>query len=182
MKQLQCVEISIGQVLTACNRWQDKRDSNDNVRIMAALLENCTREKQRSVIKFLQSEGVKPWEIHRRMIQQYGGSCMSERKVYQWVERFQEGQTSVVDEHRSGCPCTAVSDANVARMGTLIGENRQISVDTVATMLNISIGTAHGIIHENIKYCYLCSRWVLSQLTDEHRLKRVRSCRAFLTR
>jgi hypothetical protein len=30
-------------------------------------------------------------EIHRRMIQQCGGSCMSERKVYQWAERFQEG-------------------------------------------------------------------------------------------
>jgi hypothetical protein len=69
---------------------------------MATPLENCTREEQRSAIRFLWSEGVKPSEIHRRMIQQYGGSCMSERKVYQWVERFQEGRTSVIDEHRSG--------------------------------------------------------------------------------
>jgi hypothetical protein len=58
---------------------------------MAAPLENCTREEQHSVIRFLQSKGVTPREIHRRMIQQYGGNCMSERKVYQWVERFQEG-------------------------------------------------------------------------------------------
>jgi transposase len=82
---------------------------NDSARIMAAPLENCTREEQRSVIRFLWSEGVKPREIHRRMIQQYGGSCMSKRKVYQWVERFQEGRTSVIGEHRSGRPCTAVS-------------------------------------------------------------------------
>ena len=34
---------------------------------MAALLETCTREEQRSVIRFLRSEGVKPNEIHRRM-------------------------------------------------------------------------------------------------------------------
>jgi transposase len=73
---------------------------------MAALLKNCIREEQRSVIRFLWSEGLKPREIHRRMIQQYGGSCMSERKMYQWVERFQEGRTSVVDEYRSGRPCT----------------------------------------------------------------------------
>jgi hypothetical protein len=86
------------------------------------------------------------------MIQQYGGSCVSERKVYQWVERLQEGQTSVVDEHRSGRPCTAVSDANVAHVDALIGENRRISVHTVASMLNFRDGSAHGIIHETLKY------------------------------
>jgi hypothetical protein len=58
------------------------------------------------------------------MIQQYGGSCLSERKAYQWVEKFQEGQTSVVDEHRSGHLCTALSDANVAHMDTLTSEDR----------------------------------------------------------
>jgi hypothetical protein len=56
---------------------------------MAAPLENCTREEQHFVIRFLWSEGVKPREAHRRMIQQFGGSCMSERKVYQWVGIFQ---------------------------------------------------------------------------------------------
>jgi hypothetical protein len=106
MKLLQRAEKSKGQVLTACNRWQGKRDSNNSARIMAALLDNCTREKQRSIIIFLWS-GVKLSEIDRRMIQQYGGSCISERKMYQWVERFQEDRTSVVDEHRSGRPCTA---------------------------------------------------------------------------
>jgi hypothetical protein len=55
---------------------------------MAAPLENCTREDQRSVIRFLWPEGVKPREIHRRMIHQYGGSCMNEKKVYQAINRM----------------------------------------------------------------------------------------------
>jgi hypothetical protein len=71
--------------------------------------------------------------------------------VYQWVGRVQEGRTSVLDEHRSGGPCTTVSVAKVAHVDALIGENRRISVDTVATMLTISIGSAHGIIHETPK-------------------------------
>jgi hypothetical protein len=33
-----------------------------------------------------------------------------------------------------------------------IGENRRISVDTLAAMLNISVGSAHGIIQETLKY------------------------------
>jgi hypothetical protein len=126
----------------------------DSARTMAILLENCSREEQSSVIQFLWS-GVKPREIHRRVIQQYGGSCLNERKVYHWVERFQEGRTSVVDEYRSGCPCTAISDANVAHVDTFIGENKQVFVDTVATMLNSSVGSARGIIHETLKHrCY----------------------------
>jgi hypothetical protein len=119
---------------------------------MVASLENYTGEGQHSVISVLWSEGVKTREIHRRMIQQYGGSCLSKRKVYQRVERFQEGRTSVADEHRSGHPCTAASDVNVAHVDELIGENRRLSVDTVAPVLNISTGSAHGIIHERLKY------------------------------
>jgi hypothetical protein len=152
MKLLQLVETSIEQVMTACNQWQDTRDSNDSKRIMAASLENCTRYEQLCVIRFLWSERVKLTEIHRRMIQQYVGSCMSERKVYQWVEKFQEGRTSAVDEHGSSRPCTAISDANVTHVDALIVENRRISVDTVAIFFNISVGSAHGIIHETVKY------------------------------
>ncbi|XP_023713335.1 protein GVQW3-like [Cryptotermes secundus] len=107
--------------------------------------------------------------------------AVSEWKVYEWVERFQEGGTSVTDEHHSGHPCTAVSDANTAHMDALTGENRRISVDPVATMLNINVGSAYGIIHETLKFHYLCSRWVPRQLTEEQKLKRVLNCRAFST-
>ena len=43
---------------------------------MAAPLETYTREEQRSVIRFLRSEVVKPIEIHRRMKAQYGDTCL----------------------------------------------------------------------------------------------------------
>jgi len=36
----------------------------------------------------LGAEGVKPVEIHRRKLAQYGQSTVSQRKVYEWVERF----------------------------------------------------------------------------------------------
>jgi len=58
---------------------------------MAAPLSTCTVEEQRSVIRFLWSEGVIPSEIYRRMKVQYGDSCLSQGRVYEWVERFQNG-------------------------------------------------------------------------------------------
>jgi len=77
---------------------------------MAAPLATCTVEEQRSVIRFLCSEGVKPSEIYRIMKAQYGDSCLSQRRVYEWVERFQNGRQNVSDEHRSGRPVSVARE------------------------------------------------------------------------
>ena len=72
-------------------------------------LQDCTIQEQRGVVRFLCAEGVKLVEIHRRMLAQYGQSTMSQRKVYEWVERFKSGRTRVTDEGRSGRPSTSRS-------------------------------------------------------------------------
>jgi len=76
---------------------------------MDAPLQDCTVEEQRGVVRFLWAEGVKPVEIHRRMLAQYGQRTMSQRKVYEWVGRFKSGRTRVTDEGRSGRPSTSRS-------------------------------------------------------------------------
>ena len=58
---------------------------------MDAPLQDGTIEEQRGVARFLWAEGAKPVEIHRRMLAQYGQSTMTERKVYEWVEKFKLG-------------------------------------------------------------------------------------------
>ena len=52
-------------------------------------------------------KSVKPVEIRRRMLAQYGQSTMIQRKVYDWVESFKSGRTRVTDEGRSGRPSTS---------------------------------------------------------------------------
>jgi len=64
---------------------------------MAAPLAPCTKEEQRSVIRFLRSEGVNPIEIHRRMEVQYGNACLSLQQVYEWSRKFLNGVSSVTD-------------------------------------------------------------------------------------
>jgi len=76
---------------------------------MDAPLQHYTIEEQRGAVRLLWAEGVKPVEIHRRMLAQYGQSTMSQRKLYEWVERFKSGRTRVTDEGRSGRPSTSRS-------------------------------------------------------------------------
>jgi hypothetical protein len=48
-------------------------------------------EEQRAVIQFLDSEGEKPADIHRRMKRQYGDACVSLQQVYEWHRTFKSG-------------------------------------------------------------------------------------------
>ena len=72
-------------------------------------LQDCTIEAQRGEVRFLRAEGVKPVEIHHRMLAQYGQSTMSQRKVYEWVEGLKSSRTRVTDEGRSGQPSASRS-------------------------------------------------------------------------
>ena len=74
---------------------------------MDALLQDCTIEEQRGVVRFLWAKGVKPVEIHRRVLAQYGQSTMSQRKVYEELERFKSSRTLDTDEGRSRRPSTS---------------------------------------------------------------------------
>ena len=106
---------------------------------MAMKLINCTKEEQRSVIRFLWAEGVPGAQIHLRICAQYGDKVLSGRIVYEWIEMFENGRTSVTDAERSGCPATATTTRNEERTLELIRENRIITVEEVAGRLNVTI-------------------------------------------
>jgi hypothetical protein len=77
------------------------RRSSSSVK-MAAPLSACTNEEQRSVIRFLSCEGVKPNEIHRRIKVHYGDACLSLQQMYEWTRKFMNGTSSVTDSPRPG--------------------------------------------------------------------------------
>ena len=99
---------------------------------MDAPLQDCTIEEQRGIVRFLWAEGVKPVEIHRRILAQYGQSTMSQRKVYVWVERFKSGRTRVTDEDLSDRPSTSRTQDHIDRADVMIREDRRITVSEVA--------------------------------------------------
>ena len=109
---------------------------------MAAPLSACAVEEQRSVIRLLWSEIVKPSEIYRRMKVQYGDSCLSQGRVYEWVERFQNRRQNVSDEHRSGRPVSVASETVKQQVEQRIRDYRRVTVDEIAAEFNMSHGSA----------------------------------------
>jgi hypothetical protein len=102
---------------------------------MDAPLQDCSIKQQRGLVRFLRAEGVKPVEIHRRMLAEYGQSNMSQRKAYEWVERFKSGRTRVTDEGRSGWPSTSRTEDHIDTTDAMIREDRRITVLEVSAHL-----------------------------------------------
>jgi hypothetical protein len=102
---------------------------------MAAPLSDCTIEEQCVVVCFLWAEGVKFVEIHHQMLAQYGARTMHQWKIYEWIECFKEGRTSVTDESRPGRPSTSRTDQHVQRVDALIRKDRQLTLVRTAVQL-----------------------------------------------
>jgi len=148
---------------------------------MDAPLQDCSIEEQSGVVRFLWA-GVKPVEIHHRMLAQYGQSTMSQQKVYEWVERFKSGRTRVTDEGHSGQPSTSRTQDHIDRADAMIREDRRITVSKVTAHLDNSIGSAYAILHDDLRYRKVCARWVPKELTVVHKRQRVEVANQFVRR
>ena len=142
----------------------------------------CTKEEERGVIRFLWSEGVTGAEIHRRLSAQYGDSALPRRSLYEWIEKFEHGRTSVKDKERAGRPSTSITDSNVEDARAMILENRQVTIDELANHFEISHGSAYDIIRNRLDFHKVCARWVPKQLTEEQKNNRVAICQCLLDR
>jgi len=67
---------------------------------MAVPLPNFTAVEQRAVVNYLRSEGVKAFEIHRRLLAQYCEHCKALKNLHESVDGFKCGRTTL-DEERS---------------------------------------------------------------------------------
>ena len=68
-------------------------------------------------------------QIHLRMCVRYGEKDICRRIVYEWIEMFENGRTSVTDAERSGRPATVTTTRNEERTLELFRGNRRITVE-----------------------------------------------------
>jgi len=112
---------------------------------MAASLATCTKEEQRSVIRYLSCERVKPIEIHRRKKVQYGDACLSLQQVYEWTRKFMNGISSVTDTPRPGQAQPVVIPEAIAAVEAIVKENRLVTLNEIAAHLDMRHGSAEYI-------------------------------------
>jgi len=111
-------------------RTATRRRSN-SVKV-AAPLSTCTKVEQRSVIRFLSNERVKPIEIYRRMKVQYGDACLSLQQVHERTRKFMNSISSVTDSPRPGQAHPVVTPEGIAAVEAIVKENRRVTANEIA--------------------------------------------------
>ena len=89
------------------------------------------------------------------------------------------GKASIADKLRSGRPSTSVNPDNKTYTDELIRTDRRITVEELASKLDVSIGRPHSIV-VSLGYSKVCACWVPRQLTEDHKTERVRCCTQLL--
>jgi hypothetical protein len=67
---------------------------------MATVLEDCTTDEQRSVVRLLWAIEHNAKDIHKEMFHVYCGKCLSRKAVPNCVEKFSQGRSKVADDAR----------------------------------------------------------------------------------
>ena len=106
---------------------------------------------QRVIIRFLHLRGVTPIEIHRQLSETCGDGAMDVSNVRSWVRQFKEGRTSCENQPRQSRPRTSRSVDMIDRVEKSVLEDRRKSVQQIASGVGISLGSAHTILHDDLK-------------------------------
>jgi hypothetical protein len=69
---------------------------------MATVLEKCTTEEQRSLVRFLWAKGLNENDINKEMFPVCGGKCLSRKVVHKCVDKFSQARSKVADDARPG--------------------------------------------------------------------------------
>jgi histone-lysine N-methyltransferase SETMAR len=133
-------------------------------------------EEQRYAIKFCVRLGKSATETLAMLQAAYGEECLSRTRVFEWHKRFKEGRTSVDDDSGRGRPSTSVMAQNLERAEQIVLADRHVTVAELASLLSISVGSAHTILTEELGMRRVCASWVPHLLIPAHKRHRVSIC------
>jgi hypothetical protein len=100
--------------------------------------------------------------------------------VNERVKKFQNGRQNVSDEHPSGRPVAVATETVKQQIQQRICDYRRVTIDETAMELNMSHGSTYNIVHDNLGYTEVCSRWVPRQLSDDHKRAQQTICQQHL--
>jgi hypothetical protein len=100
----------------------------------ATVLEEYSAEEQRSVVRFYgQKDSMQRIFIKKSFLFAVGSVCCEKRFIT--ASRNFLGRTKVADDARPGRPVETATETTVKQVEELIGADRRITIDSVATAL-----------------------------------------------
>ena len=87
--------------------------------------------------------------------------------MFDWLRQLKKGRTSVESEPRSGRPSTSRNKEMIAKVRTIVRNNRRLTVREIADDCGISVGLCDAILTDDLHTKRVCTKYVPRLPTDD---------------
>ncbi len=141
-----------------------------------------SRDDQRRLLKSFAKANNTGAEVYRMMVEAYGNKSMSKAMAYAFFKEFKDGREDIKSRAGFNTWVGVRTPDNMEAVRNMVEENRRVQIKEIAEKLDISVGSIHKILHNDLKFSKRAARWVPCLLSEEHRRKQVEMAKDFIMR
>ena len=94
---------------------------------------------------------------------------MNRASVFEWHKRFKGGRESVRDDERCGRSTEVRTPELIGQIKNFMDKDRRVSTETISAQFDVSVGTVHTIIREEVKMQKICAKFVPRVLREDQK-------------
>ena len=125
--------------------------------------------EERYAIKFCFKLGKNATETNGMLQTAFPPSCMNRASVFEWHKRFKEGRESVRDDERCGRSKEVRIPELIGQIKNFMDKDHRVSIETISAQFDVSGGTVHTIICEELKMQKICAKFVPRVLREDQK-------------
>ena len=133
--------------------------------------------EERYAIKFCFKFGKNATEMYGMLQTAFQPSCMNRASVFEWYKRFKEDSESVRDDERCGRSKEVNTPELTGQIKNFMDNDHRVSIETISAQFDVSVGTVHTIIREELKMQKICAKFVPRVLREDQKERRCHDSR-----
>ena len=115
--------------------------------------------EERYAIRFFFKLGKNATETYGMLQTAFRPPCMNRASVFKWHKRFKEGRESVRDDNRCERSKEVRTPELSGQIKNFMDKDRRVSIETISAQFDVSVGTVHTIIREQLKMRKICAKF-----------------------
>ena len=133
--------------------------------------------EERYAMKFSFKLGKNATETYGMLPTAFGAYCMNRASVFEWHKRLKEARESVRDDERRGRSKKVRTPELIGQIKNFMDKNRHVSIETLRAQFDVSVGTVHTIIREELKMRKICVKFISRVLREDQKERRCHNSR-----
>ena len=102
----------------------------------------------------------------------FGASCMNRASAFEWNKRFKEVRESARDDERCRRSKEVRTPELIGQIKNFVDKDRRVFIETVSAQFDVSVGTVHTIIRDELKMRKICAKFVPRVLRKDQKERR----------